>query len=95
MEENKYCFPGTEYNCPYAQRCADEGKRSIFIVKRPLTSFNSKIKKHFTWNFSPESKQITCLLRVIINKDLPSLIEGFERCEDFENEEEGIIFYKR
>ena len=83
--ENKYCVPGLAYYCPYVQRCEEEGKSAVILIRRPLMPFNSKIKKHFNWN-SREGERITCLLRRVICKDLSDLLEEdeFEFGEEFE-----------
>ena len=75
--ENKYCVPGLAYYCPYVQRCEEEGKSAVILIRRPLMPFNSKIKKHFNWN-SREGERITCLLRRVICKDLSDLLEEDE-----------------
>jgi len=88
--ENKYCAPGLAYYCPYVQGCEEEGKYAVMIIKRPLTPFNSRIKKHFNWN-SLEGERVTCLLRRVICKDLSEVLEEdkSESGEEFE-----AFFYK-
>lgn len=74
--ENGYCIPGVKYSCPYLPICKEEEKYSVMILKMPISSFNFIIKKHFTWK--NEGKNITCLLRVIKNKNSLDLDEEIE-----------------
>jgi hypothetical protein len=89
--KKEYCIPGSEYSCPYLPRCKDEGKYSVMILKVPLNSFNSKIRKHFTWK--KYGKNITCLLRIIQSKNSLDLNEELET--DFEEVEAFFEMKKR